>query len=302
MATSTSQKWLIGCGIGCAAIVVLVVSLVTGTIIYVRGKFQPLQEASDSRKEIVVAYGAPDAFVPPSNGAIAPERMEVFLSVRDSLKDTQARLDAALANFDFERLNQRQPSFGAVLRTLNDLSNLIAPVGEYVNRRNRVLMDKRMGLGEYAYIYSIAYHSWLGHPPDEGPPILEKARQRGRDRLSGNDSNLSPESVRRQYRRLILRLFGNQLNSIKDAEQTKWRGLLKEEIDRVDRDPDRVAWQNNLPIPIEKCLKPYRSRLEATYHPSTNYFELLTIEELNQFQWSGPAVSGEIEGSRDTVA
>jgi TonB family protein len=300
MATSTSQKWLIGCGIGCAAIVVLVVSLVTGTIIYVRGKFQPLQAASESRKEIVAAYGAPDAFVPPSNGAIAPERMEVFLSVRDSLKDTQARLDTAMANFDLERLNQRQPSFGAVLRTLNDLSNLIAPVGEYVNKRNRVLMDKRMGLGEYAYIYSIAYYSWLGHRPDEGPPILEKARQGDRVRFSGEGSNLSPESVRRQYRHAILRLLGNQLDSIKDAAQAKWRAILKEEIDRVDRDPDRVAWQDNLPTPIEDCLRPYRGRLETTYHPSANYFELMTIEEVSQFQWNGPVVSGEIESGRRT--
>jgi len=300
MATSTFQKWLLGCGIGCAVVVVLVVGLVTSTIVYIRGKFQPLQAASESRKEIVAAYGAPDAFVPPSSGAITPERMEVFLSVRDSLKDTQARLDAALASFDLERLNQRQPSFGAVLRTLNDLSNLIAPVGEYVNQRNRVLMDKHTGLGEYAYIYSIAYYSWLGHRPDEGPPILERIRQGDRVRFSGGGSNLSPESVRWQYRRVILRLLGNQLDSIKDSAQAKWRAMLKEEIDRVDRSPDRVAWQDNVPTPIEECLKPYRSRLEATYHRSANYFEFMTIEELNHYQWNGLEIRSEDERGRQT--
>jgi hypothetical protein len=104
---------------------------------------------------------------------------------------------------------------------LNDLSNLIAPIGEYVNRRNRILLDKRMGLDKYAYIYPIAYHSWLGHAPNEGPPILEKARLRDRNRSLDNDSGLSPQSVHRQYQRLILRPLGNQLDSIKDAEQTK---------------------------------------------------------------------------------
>jgi TonB family protein len=293
MATSTPQKWLIGCGIGCAVVVVLIVGLVTGAVVFVRGKFYPLQQASDSRKEVVAAYGIADAFVPPANGVIDPARMDVFLSVRGSLREAHTRLDTALTGFDFDRLNQRQPSIGAVFRLLSDLSNLIAPIGGYVARRNQVLLEKRMGLGEYAYIYSIAYHSWLGHPPEEGPSILANIRRPERERLSRNDVTFSPESMRRQYRRLILRMLENQLESIRDAGQKKWREALRLEIGRIENDPDRVAWQDNLPVQVEACLKPFRDRLVDTYHRSANCFELLTIDEFSQLQWSGP--SGELE-------
>ncbi|MBZ5499415.1 MAG: energy transducer TonB [Acidobacteriia bacterium] len=302
MAMTTPQKWLAGCGIGCAVLIVLVVGLVTSAIVYVRGKYRPLQEASDSRKEIVAAYGAPDTFVPPPDGIIDPGRMEAFLSVRDALKDPQARLDSALANFDFERLTRRQQSFGAVLQTLSEMTNLIVPAGEYVNQRNRVLLDKRMGLGEYAYIYSIAYYSFLGHSPAEGPSIIAKIQQRERDRPGGNNFPFSPEAMREQYRRLMLHLLRNQLDSIKDVKQTKWRGTLAEEISRIDTQMDRLAWQDNLPLPIEECLRPYRSRLEATYYPSTNFLELLTVDEFNQMQWGRRVGGGEAGtgGATDT--
>ena len=268
MATSTTQKWLLGCGIGCAVIIVLIIGVVTGGIIYVRGKFQPLQEASDSRKAVIKAYGTIESYVPPANGAIAPERMESFLSVRDALKSAQDQLDAGMARFDVDNL--KQPSFGSFLKVLNDLSNVIIPIGTYMHQRNQVLLDKRMGLGEYAYIYTIGYHSWLGHAPDEGPPVLAKIRLQDRSQTLGNDSNISPANVRRQYRRVILRLLNNQLDSIKDPDSSPWRRMVKAEIDRIDRDPERVAWQDDMPPAIERSLSPYRDRLVSSFNSSAN--------------------------------
>ncbi len=295
---STGQKWLIGCGIGCAAVILVVVGLVTGAIVFVRGKFQPLQEASNSRREIVAALGAPDAYVPPADGVIARDRMEAFLAVREGLKEARTRLDSGFAGFDIGTIDQRQPSFGDVLRWLNGLSNVIVPIGEYVNRRNRILLDKRMNLGEYAYIYSIAYFSWLGHAPDEGPAVLEDARVR--DRISQDNSALSPENVRGQYRRLMSRLLENQLAAADKAGQPAWREALKQEIARLGREPDAIAWQGKLPPRIEESLKPYRSRLEATFHAASNYFELLTTDEINRVNWGGPGAGVEAESRRET--
>jgi len=287
MALSTPQKWLVGCGIGCAAMIVIVVALIAGAVVFVRGKFAPLQTASESLKKVAETFGAAEAFVPPSDGAISPDRMEIFLSVREALQGEQTRIDAALANFDLDRLNQRQPSFGSVLRILNDMSNLIAPFGEYVDRRNRVLLDKRMGLGEYAYIYSIAYHSWLHHPLEEGPLILTQGRRQDRDRVFRDNPGLSPEGVHRQYRRLMLRWLENQLDGIQGVEQTKWRTILRDERDRIDSNPGRIAWEDTLPLPIQKSLEPFRNRLTDAYHRSTNFIELLTTDEIRQFDWSG---------------
>ncbi len=290
---STSQKWLIGCGSGCAIVIVFLVFIVGGAIVFVRDKVRPLQEASDSRREIVAAYGAVHTFVPPPDGTIGTDRMEVFISVRDSLRGAQDHLDATLSNVDFGRMTQRKQSLGDVLRILNDVGNLIVPVGEYMGRRNRALLDRHMGLGEYAYIYTIAYHSWLGHPPEEGPRVFAELSQRNRQRHSGDTGNFTPEAIRGQYRRLIVRLLENQLGGMKDPVQKSLRDMVQQEIERVDRSLDRVAWQDNLPSSIEACLKPYRSRLESTYRTSTNCFELLTLDESRQYEWDEPTAKVE---------
>jgi TonB family protein len=286
MAFSTPQKWLLGCGIGCAAIIVIVVGLVTGTMMYVRGRIQPLQEASNSRREIVTAYGTPESFVPPADGAIPRERLEIFLSARAALKDSQNQLDTAIANFDFDRLRQRQTSFPGMLRALNDMGNVIVPIGTYANNRNTVLIGKKMGLGEYAYIYTIAYHSWLGHKPSEGPAFLERAGLRDGNRSSENDAGFTPEGVRRQYQRLALRFLENQLAATPPSD-SRGRDMLKKEIDSLNQDADRIAWQDNLPPAIEESLRPFRARLAETYRASSNYFELLTMEDINRFRMNG---------------
>lgn len=295
MAMSTPQKWLLGCGIGCVAIIVIVVALIAGAVVFVRGKIAPLQTASESRKRVTEAFGEIEAFVPSPDGTISPERLAIFLSVREALKSEQARIDAALANIDLDSVRQSHPAFGSVLRLLNDLSNLIAPFGEYVDHRNRILLDKRMGLGEYGYMYSITYHSWLHHPPEEGPPILTPGGRRDRDQVLSDNPELSPEGVRRRYRRLMLRWLGNQLNAIPDVEQTKWRATLKDEIDRLDNDSGRVAWEKQLPPPIQDSLESFRSRLTDTYHRATNYFELLTMDEFRQYNWRGRTWDTETE-------
>ncbi len=289
----STQKWLIGCGSGCAVVIVLLVFLVGGAIVFVRDKVRPLQEASDSRREIVAAYGAVHTFVPPPDGAIGPERMEIFLSVRDSLREAQDRLDTTLSNVDFGRMTQRKQSFSDVLRILNDVGNLIVPVGEYMGRRNRALLEKHMGLGEYAYIYTVAYHSWLGHPPEEGPRVFAELSERNRGRHSGDTGNFTPEAVRWQYRRLIVRLLENQLDGMKEPAQKSLRETVQQEIAHIEKSLDRVAWQDNLPPAMEACLKPYRSRLESSYRTSTNCFELLTLDESRQFEWEGTTAKEE---------
>jgi hypothetical protein len=283
-----SQKWLIGCGAGCGLLVLIIVALVGGAALFVRDKVQVVREASQSRRELVNAFGAADSFIPPPDGAITRDRLELFVSVRDSLRDAQKTLDGAIASFDAGRLaeapGQGHRSLGDVLEILNDFGNLITPIGAFVNHRNRVLLDRKMGLGEYAYIYAIAYYSWLGHSPSDGPDLLKKLGNRDRDRSSGETSTFTPDNIRRHYRRLMLRLLGNQLDEIKGVEETEWRRTVEEEIDRMDRDSERVAWQECLPPRVGQALEPFRKQLERSYHASTNCFELLTTGESTQLQ------------------
>ena len=40
----------------------------------------------------------------------------------------------------------------------------------------------------------------------------------------------------------------------------------------------RVPWEDGLPPALEAPLQPYRQRLELTYYPATNRFELPLAE------------------------
>jgi TonB family protein len=293
--TSTSQKWLLGCGVGCAVLVLALVGLITGGVVYVRGKFQTLEQAAENRNKLVSALGTPESYIPPLNGTIPPEKMEAFLFVRAQLKEAQARLDSAISSFDFDRLNRKQSSLGEVLGLLNDLSSLISPFGEYLGKRNQALLDRKMPLGEYLYIYSLAYHSWLGHNPEEGPPALSRVQK-------GGDSSFSPEIVRGQYRRLFLRLLENQMRNIPESDQSDLRKNLRNEIDRLGADLGYVVWRDGLPPAIEASLEPHRSRLESLYHRSTNCFELLQLDERSrQVRWTPAEKEPETEVGQEPV-
>ena len=53
-----------------------------------------------------------------------------------------------------------------------------------------------------------------------------------------------------------------------------WDQLLK----ALEANPARIPWEDGLPEEFAVGLEPYRERLEATYSPATNPFELLELD------------------------
>ena len=78
----------------------------------------------------------------------------------------------------------------------------------YIQLRNKALLDAEMGLGEYFYIYTLAYHSWLGNSPGDGPEIEENGRKERL--LDGEDGTFSQEKTLRRYNRYMLAILRNQ--------------------------------------------------------------------------------------------
>jgi hypothetical protein len=123
----------------------------------------------------------------------------------------------------------------------------------------------KIGLGEYTYIYVLAYYSWLGHSPGDGP---------------GRNASTSYVMVRTQSQlhRDLIRMLSNQLDSIADAgdssEWNQWRSELAGEIQKMKNDEGRVPWKDAVPRNIAESLEPFREGLEQSYSPLTNPFEL----------------------------
>ncbi len=162
---------------------------------------------------------------------------------------------------------------------LEVLGDLIFQVGSYLQARNRALLEQKMGIGEYVFTYSLAYYSWLGHDPEDGPEItVQGGGDDGERGFQDADSPFSPRAVRRRHRRYLLPMLHAQLASL-DGEHDpggdpSWRSTLAREIRRFEDDPGRMMWQDGLPAPIRESLEPYRARLEASYSRTANCFEL----------------------------
>ena len=160
---------------------------------------------------------------------------------------------------------------GAVLDVPKAALGSISGRGDFFRARNQAMLDLGMGMGEYTYIYTLAYHSWLELHTAEGLEALES--DEGAPPGSGPPDD---DGYSRQRRQNMLAILGNQLDALPegDAEANALRVDLEEQIVAMEEDPERAPWQANLPDAILASLQPYRQRLIETYNPFTDPFEL----------------------------
>ena len=261
MAKKKTPGWLIGCGLGCGILVLLGVIGTSVGGLWVFRLFDTFDGAIATRGELEERFGTPEAFVPPSDGAIRADRMETFLAVRESLQPYCDRFQGTFGAFQrMEEIDERgEPSMREALGVVRSALGIAPLLGRFSAARNQELLDAGMGMGEYTYIYVLAYRSWLDKPAeDEGGPLTSR-------RLSGRVRNALAEMLRRQRERLA-------------EEQTEGHqeliDMLEAEIAALEEDRDRVPWQDGLPEHLEAALAPHRERLESLYCPAAQDFEL----------------------------
>ena len=139
-----------------------------------------------------------------------------------------------------------------------------------------------MGLGEYLYLYSVIYFSWLGNSPADGPPFpLVGSSHDGNPWQQRMDEDevrqRRSEELRQRLGRQLLQMLGNQADALSAAGgDPEWRRQLEAEIERMRADRFRLPWQDGLPDGLEASLRPYREQLEMSYRPLVNPIELAT--------------------------
>lgn len=278
------SNWLLGCGLGCAGFLVVVILIGAWGVFLVKDTMSGFQEAIETRKTLEDQFGEPSEFTPQADGAILGERMEVFLAVRET---TQAHRTNIIDFFKLIPMNDEesqelddQPFMEKMLSIFKITKSAIglgADIGHLIDARNRALIDNGMGIGEYSYVYVISYYSWLGHSPSDSPG--DEAQVSGHMGLSQS----------RIYRELH-EMMSNQLDSLPEANETEdmglWRTRLSAEIAEMRKSEDRLPWKDSIPQKIVESLEPYRDRLAATYSPITNPFELSRTVQKGRFSIS----------------
>jgi len=284
--SSSTSKWLIGCGIGCGVIVLIVVILAISGFFFVKNIVQEFEEAETLMETLTERYGQIKDFCPEPDGTIKPEQMETFLAVREAMAPVREKLEMSFDVLAREtrggQMEEPPPSVFTKIKTGIELAPLI---GELYRSRTQALLDAGMGMGEYYYIYVVSYYSWLGKSPADSPGVRVGDQDERRGVVVWDDEEDEEESLERRLRRLhrqILPMLHNQYEKLTEGGVSgvgeAWRKKLGAEIEAMESDRFRLLWQDGLPKVLEDSLKPYRSRLEASYSKTLNPFEIAYIQ------------------------
>ena len=277
-----ASAYLKGCALGCGGVLLLVIVLVAGWVVSVRGLSN---RAVDLRDRLEATLPDQYSFTPSADGAIAADRVDRFLRVRERLMsfcrdftelgDEIQTVDDHVT--DLEASND--PAFGDLLEVLSGAGRISrgmiaigSELGEYSVARNEALLEEEMGLGEYTWIYAVTYFSWLGHQPTKFALSEEDYPRIFQDRVSGN--------LRQMLRRQLSAADrgADASASIADEEARAHLALLRDEVLALDGDPQRLLFAEGLPTALESSLEPYRTELESVYCPATSELDFMRTE------------------------
>ena len=259
------KKWLIGCGGGCAAVVVLsIVVTIGGGIIMMR----PFDKAIDDRQALEEEFGTPEDYVPPVDGLTA-DRILRFLAVREgvlALCDDFEGLAADFRRMDELDRGEEKPSTGEVLKGVGNIMGTVMQLpgllGKLSAERNELLLANRMSLGEYIWIYVLAYHSWLGYEPN----------------TSFDDEHEGSFSAKEIV--LIRRMMNGHADALDAAGRAAEARLWREEAGRLKRSAGGTPFATgDLPREITGALGPYRGKFQASFCPAMAGLDLTRVHK-----------------------
>ena len=284
------KKWLIGCGIGCGLLILVVAGI--GTVGYFgvkrfadrAGRIEATFEMMDTE------YGHPSEFVPGIDGSIPTDRMEVFLAVRDDMQEVQQEVSGLFRTLD------GTDEAGVIAKAKAGMK-FIPSLLIFIEERNQIMLDNGMGVGEYQYIYSLAYYGLLGKEPSDGPAFTVTSDDDDHDESNwrwdigagkSDEEDIRDKrerEVRRFVNRVQSRVAANQLEALDEQagdvdyldsglDTAAWRAELAAEAAAMDRESLRLLWEEGLPAQIRDSLEPYRDRLDATYDEMTSILEM----------------------------
>jgi hypothetical protein len=276
----TTKKWAASCLVSCFVLVMIAVLLVFGGYLGVKKMIRAAEETQTAMSQVADRFGRTSEYIPPTAGGLPSDRIEVFLEVRELCDTERSTLEESLARLSGSQADEGVPGAG-VVRSIQAGLGFLPQMMAYINARNRAFLDADMGLGEYLYLYTIVYMSWMEKPVDDGPPFV----------LVGGDVRDDPwtemevrqrraSEIRHRLGRLTLPMLRNQLAALPEeaAADGNWAESLRTEILLMERDPMRVPWQDGLPPQTAASLEPHYDRLAASYSALVHPVELAVMQ------------------------
>jgi hypothetical protein len=250
--SSSSHFRFMGLRPGC------LVALVSVLLIIGLGGFlalRPVNEAKQLEQELLDRHGAVPTFIPRPDGAVAPDRVEVFLAVRAALLTQTGQVQETYARID-EAMNAEDLSAADGATTFKDVMKTLPLMVKFYRVRNGELMAQGMSLGEYFYIYAAAYGDRLCPPQPEG------------------EAPTASPYVTARASREFAQILRNQLEATAPGPAPELAMDIEREIASLERGHIALPWQEGLPAALAQSLAPYRSRLAPLFCLATRELEL----------------------------
>lgn len=281
--SSSTKKWLIGCGIGCGALVVIAILLGVGGYFFIKNIVEGFQDSEAIMSTLTERYGRVKEYCPDPDGSIKPERIEAFLEAREATILVREKLERSiqvLSKGEWEGEIDVARS-GNVFQKIKIGFGLVPQIADFFKARNQALLEVEMGMGEYYFIYTMIYFSWLDKPVLDGPPfqiVGDSDKYRYDDWDDEEAQEIRQDITRRRLHQMLLPMLQNQYQKLIETrspdEQDNWSKILSAEIEAMESDRYRLMWQDGLPEVIESSLQPFRQRLEDSYSPLLNALEI----------------------------
>lgn len=277
--TGTGAKWLIGCGIGCGLVLLIFIALGAGSYFLLRTTIEDAEKVDAGMDRLTERFGRVTEFTPDPDGAIRRERLEAFLAARESMAPAREEMERTLTLLSRGAKDGVGLSPAKIFRTARAGFRLLPGIMDFYTERNEALLEAGIGLGEYHYIYAVAYYAWLGKSPADGPPFVLTGRDDDDDSEDWDETDVREHRLEQTLlglREQLLPMLRNQLASLEETgsrEADRWREDLEAEIDAMEADPFRLPWRDGLPRRLEASLEPFRRRLEESYSYQCNALE-----------------------------
>ncbi len=281
---SGTKKLVSGCVIGCLVLMIVGVILVFSGYLGVKKMIRKAEETQQVMARVTKEFGRVSDFVPPPSGIIAADRIETFLEVRelsrperDALEETLAQLSVAEGGGEG---NGRNPMDFA--RSVRAGVGVVPQMVAYTTARNEAFLEAGMGMGEYLYLYTLIYGSWLEKPMSDGPPFVVVGGDVSPNRWDDPaQQDQRAEAIRGRLNRTTLPMLRNQLEALAawtDDGDEEWKESLRAEVMFMEAEPDRLPWQDGLPEQTAESLTGFWEALETSYSALCHPVELSVMQ------------------------
>jgi len=266
---------------GCISLSLVGMILMGGLIFFMREMGQNYKTVEATEETLLEAYGQPADYAPPGLGIPSADRIDAFLSVRESGAEWRQNMETTFREFLAAKGDGSQGGVGHFFGLLRATSDLSPALAGFWTARNAALLAADMGPGEYIWIYCLAYHAWLGFDPGDGARE-SWAVMEGIEYPAPEDAVQAQQLQRDMARQRVAAAMLPVMRNIEvptvlplDTDLVIWTTELQDQIVQMESDPLHVPWVGHLPTAAAAAFSPHEARLRAGFSLAVNPIELM---------------------------